>query len=75
MSLWLQKKEGENFTAFGKPVRDRQYIGEGIGIALRKSDTLLQQQFNTAIDTILKNGTYQKIASKYFDFDIYGFEN
>ncbi|WP_027907602.1 transporter substrate-binding domain-containing protein [Pseudomonas taiwanensis] len=40
-------------------------------IAVRKDDDALRQRLNTALAEIVANGTYQKIASKYFDFDIY----
>lgn len=73
MSQWLKKPESKDFEVVGDPVGDKRYIGDGIGIALRKEDTDLKKQLNDALDTILKNGTYKKIASKYFDFDIYGF--
>lgn len=40
-------------------------------IAVRKDDEALRQRLNTALQQIVANGTYQKIASKYFAFDIY----
>ncbi|MCO7632318.1 transporter substrate-binding domain-containing protein [Pseudomonas guariconensis] len=40
-------------------------------IAVRKDDDALRQRLNQALAEIVANGTYQKIASKYFDFDIY----
>ena len=51
---------------------DVKYYGEGIGIAMRKGQKELKQQLDEAIDTIRKNGTYAKIAKKYFEFDPYG---
>ncbi len=41
------------------------------GIALRKEDKELKEKFNKAIKDIVADGTYQKIQSKYFEFDIY----
>lgn len=41
------------------------------GIAIKKGNEDLTAQFNAAIDGIRKNGTYDKIMKKYFDFDIY----
>lgn len=41
-------------------------------IGLRKDDTDLKQKIDGAIVAMLKDGTYQKLAKKYFDFDIYG---
>src|SRR5450830_1041589 len=40
-------------------------------IAVRKEDNALRERFNKAIDEIVADGTYQKISSKYFAFDIY----
>ncbi|SDG70926.1 amino acid ABC transporter substrate-binding protein, PAAT family [Bradyrhizobium sp. Rc2d] len=45
-------------------------LGEGNAIALRKDDAKLLEQVNSAIDTILSNGTYDKIVKKYFDFPL-----
>jgi polar amino acid transport system substrate-binding protein len=42
------------------------------GIAVREEDDELRQKLNGAIDAIVADGTYAKIVSKYFDFDIYG---
>ncbi len=72
MNQWLKKPEAQSLEITGAPVRDTEYIGEGIGIALRKEETDLKNQLNQALEKLLKNGTYQKIASRYFDFDIYG---
>ena len=41
------------------------------GIGIRKGDEALREQFNKAIDAIVADGTYKKIVSKYFPFDIY----
>lgn len=40
-------------------------------IAVRKEDEALRERLNKALDEIVANGTYQKIAAQYFDFDIY----
>ncbi|WP_425402004.1 transporter substrate-binding domain-containing protein [Hahella ganghwensis] len=37
-----------------------------------KKDTKLAEDFNQAIAAIRADGTYDKIAGRYFDFDIYG---
>ena len=41
------------------------------GIAVRLDDNALREKLNAAIDAIVADGTYKKIQSKYFDFDIY----
>lgn len=69
---FLDKPEGQSFTFKGVAVTDKAYIGEGTALALRKQDKALANKFNQAIKAIRANGTYDKIAAKYFDFDIYG---
>jgi polar amino acid transport system substrate-binding protein len=44
----------------------------GTGMAFRKGDTALRDRVNAALATIIKNGTYKQIRSRYFDFDIMG---
>lgn len=40
-------------------------------IAIRKGDDALRERFNTALAEIVADGTYKKISSRYFAFDIY----
>ena len=51
---------------------DEAIFGEGVGVGLRKSDEELRRKFNAAIKQVRQDGTYNRIAKKYFDFDIYG---
>jgi len=69
---FLEKEQGSGFEFKGEPVTDKAYIGEGTALALRKQDKALAEKFNKAIAEIRANGTYDKIAAKYFSFDIYG---
>ena len=39
---------------------------------MRKEDADLLVRLNAALKTIRANGTWKKVADKYFDFDIYG---
>ncbi|OBT16945.1 nickel transporter [Vibrio sp. UCD-FRSSP16_10] len=72
MLAFLDKEVGQGFEFKGEAVTDKAYIGEGTALALRKQDKALADKFNKAIAEIRANGTYDKIASKYFNFDIYG---
>ncbi len=65
---FLKKPEGKGFAFLGEP----WYIDQGVGVAVRKSDDALLAQINAAIRAIRNDGTYKKLAAKYFDFDIYG---
>lgn len=40
-------------------------------IAVRQEDVALRERLNRALDEIVADGTYKKIASRYFAFDIY----
>jgi octopine/nopaline transport system substrate-binding protein len=42
------------------------YNPVGAGIGIRKEDTALLEKFNAALDTIVKNGTYEQISTKWF---------
>ena len=44
--------------------------GAGVGIALRKNEDELRGKINAALKTIRANGTYKKLADKYFDFTV-----
>jgi arginine/ornithine transport system substrate-binding protein len=68
----LKKPAGKDFELVGKELVDPVVFGNGVGGALRKQDTKLKEQLNAAIKAIRANGTYKKIADKYFDFDVYG---
>jgi arginine/ornithine transport system substrate-binding protein len=69
---FLDTPEGKGFAAVGPELTDPKWFGTGVGIAIRKSDTDLRDRFNVALKTIRANGTYDKLAKKYFDFDVYG---
>jgi len=56
-------------------LNDEEVFGIGVGAGIRKEDTELLAKFNAAIDQIRADGTYDEIAKKYFNFDIYGGSN
>ena len=68
---FLKSPQGKDFELKAVAPRD-PVLGLGIGAGLRKSDGKLKEEINRAIAAIRANGTYDKIAKKYFDFDIYG---
>ena len=67
----LKRPAGKDFALFGPVFNDPAYFGPGAGVAMRKGDTQLQGKINQAIKDIRANGTYDKIARQYFDFDVY----
>ncbi|MCA3034086.1 MAG: ABC transporter substrate-binding protein, partial [Rhodocyclaceae bacterium] len=58
---FLKTPQGKNFHFVGPVYDDPKYFGVGAGIALRKGDNSLREDFNKAIAAIRANGIYKKI--------------
>jgi arginine/ornithine transport system substrate-binding protein len=69
---FLATDKGKEWEFVGPGYTDRKYFGDGAGIAVRKRDQDLVAKLNAAITAIRANGTYDAIAKKYFEFDVYG---
>jgi lysine/arginine/ornithine transport system substrate-binding protein len=69
---FLKTTEGQGFAFCGPEINDNKILGSAAAIGLRKGDTDLKNALNAALADLLKDGTYQMIAKKYFDFNIYG---
>lgn len=69
---FLKQPRGKGFALVGPDLNDPKVLGEGAGIGLRKEDADLKKKIDDAIGAMHKDGTYDKIAKKYFDFDVYG---
>lgn len=70
-SDFLSSDAGKDFEIKAY-LKDEAIFGKGVGVGLRKGDDELKEKFNAAIAEVRSNGTYDEIAKKYFDFDIYG---
>ena len=66
---FLARPEAANYALVGPEYRGG-ILGDGNAIALRKDDTELMAQVNAAIDTIIADGTYDKVTAKYFKFKL-----
>jgi len=69
---FLQTDAGKGFAFMGGDQVDVECMGEGAGISMRKGNDELLTSINNAIEAIRADGTYEKINSKYFAFDIFG---
>lgn len=70
---FLKTPQGKDFVfAKGPAVHDPAIFGAGVSIGVRKGDKALLDAINSAVDSLRKDGTYDRIAKKYFSFDIYG---
>jgi arginine/ornithine transport system substrate-binding protein len=68
---FLKKPEGKGFAFASGPINDDKIFGVGTGVGMRKADeATLGKKFNAAIDALQTNGTFKKLADKYFDYDI-----
>ena len=67
----LKQPKGKGYAFIGKRLSDPAIFGVGAAIGIRQGDDKLRQELNGAIANLLKNGSYQKIAARYFNFDIY----
>ncbi|YCH29451.1 lysine/arginine/ornithine ABC transporter substrate-binding protein [Erwinia sp. D4-22] len=69
---FLKQPVGKDYAFAGPAVKDDKIFGVGTGIGLRKEDSELKAAIDKAFAEIRKDGTYDKIAKKYFDFNVYG---
>ena len=70
-SSCLESDKGKEMEIKAEAPRDPT-LGSGVGAALRKRDTKLREELNAAIKVLRADGTYQRLARKYFTFDPYG---
>jgi len=69
---FLKTPRGKGYSFAGDEVKDKRVAGDGVAIGVRKDDAALAAQLNGAIKAIRHDGTYDRLAHKYFDFNIYG---
>ncbi len=72
MEGFLNTDAGKDYDFIGPGYTNKEWFGDGIGIAIRKGEDDLLKMFNNAIEKIRADGTYKKINDKYFNFDVYG---
>ncbi|WP_120502410.1 ABC transporter substrate-binding protein [Roseovarius sp. EL26] len=71
LSDWtLKTEDGACCEIIGDPITDPEFVGDGVGIAIRQADTDLVEAINAALATIIENGTYKEINDQYFDINV-----
>ena len=70
MDFLKSRKEGQCCVIVADAPHDPAYFGDGIGIGLRKQDTMLKAMFDKALDASIADGAFARIAAKYFDYKI-----
>lgn len=71
MSYWvprLDSEQGKDFVIVG-PGMTKGPFGEGVGVAVRKTDQALADMFSKAIEQAISDGTLSRLAVKWFTFD------
>ena len=69
---FLKQPIGKDYQFGGPSIKDEKLFGVGTGMGLRKEDNELREALNKAFAEMRQDGTYDKLAKKYFDFDVYG---
>jgi arginine/ornithine transport system substrate-binding protein len=67
---FLKRPSGQGFEFRGPGFNDPAFFGLGAGIAVRKADGALADKFDAALAALIADGSYQRIASRYFTVDI-----
>jgi len=70
LSKFLKSREGACCHILGDAPAEPPYKRESYGIGLRKEDESLREQFNRAIAQVKADGTYDRIRTEYFAFDV-----
>ena len=67
LAFWLNGTDSENCCAFrGGPYTDNRYFGEGIGIAVRKGNEVIQLALNWALFRVWEQGRFTDLWLRYF---------
>ena len=69
---FLKQEAGKGYAFAGPSVKNDEFFGVGTGMGLRKDDAELKAALDKAFAEMRQDGTYDKLAKKYFDFDVYG---
>jgi arginine/ornithine transport system substrate-binding protein len=67
---FLKRPSGQGFELRGPVYNDPKWFGLGPGIAVRKADAALADRIDQALTAIVADGTYLRLASRYFAVDI-----
>ncbi len=71
MAYWvpiINSDQGKEYKMIG-PYMTGGPLGEGVGVAVRKTEKDLADMFSGAIDETIKDGTLKKLAIKWFTYD------
>lgn len=67
---FLNTAEGKKYVN-KVTLTDKAVLGNGVGIGLRKDDVTNLKLINAALAELHRNGTYDRLAQKYFKYKVY----
>jgi octopine/nopaline transport system substrate-binding protein len=62
---WLKTPDAKGYAIVSDTLSDPKWFGDGAGIGIRQGEDDLKALFNSALKTILADGTYEAINKKY----------
>lgn len=72
LSLWLNGTDANGCCAFrGGPFTESFFFGNGVSIAVAKSNIPLREALDYELDKLAKDGTYTDLYLKYFPIGFY----
>jgi polar amino acid transport system substrate-binding protein len=67
LSFWLNGTDSGGCCVFrGGPFTESRFFGEGVGIAVRRGNTLLREAINWALFRLWESGKYTDLWLRYF---------
>lgn len=67
LAFWLNGTASKACCEFkGGPFAEPKYFGDGVGIAVNRSDVELKSQINAALRKLRENGRYEEMVLRYF---------
>ncbi|MBI3558500.1 MAG: amino acid ABC transporter substrate-binding protein [Deltaproteobacteria bacterium] len=74
IDAWVTDRFAASAMLKAKPASNLELgevlFSEMVALAVAKGDTELKDKINTALATLMKDGTYQKLSQSYFNHDI-----
>ncbi|MDA9555935.1 transporter substrate-binding domain-containing protein [Vibrio sp.] len=67
----LKQAAGHKFEFVGPALHNEEWFGQGMGIAVNKSNPSLVKQLNAGLDNLHRKGIYRQIQKAYFNYDIH----
>lgn len=67
----MNSEDGACCELVGEPITDPAFVGEGVGIAMRKGQDDLRGRINAALAEMRADGAYKALNDKYFPIDVY----